>query len=79
MAVELQSLPLYVVAAMRQTRFAPQKLASNISCLGRCLQAYCYMGRHWFMDLLALTSFTDIAAAVSEADLPAGLSLAWCL
>ncbi len=72
MAVELQSLPLYVVAAMRTNSLRSSEAGLKYFLLGALSSGMLLYGASLVYGFAGTTSFEGIAAAVSEADLPTG-------
>ena len=73
MAVELQSLPLYVVAAMRTNSLRSSEAGLKYFLLGALSSGMLLYGASLVYGFAGTTSFAGIAnAVVSEADLPAG-------
>ena len=72
MAVELQSLPLYVVAAMRTNSLRSSEAGLKYFLLGALSSGMLLYGASLVYGFAGTTSFAGIAAAVAETDLPAG-------
>ena len=73
MGLELQSLPLYVIAAMRTNSLKSSEAGLKYFLLGRCLQACFYMVLLVY-GFAGSTAYTDIAASLSG-DVPVGLTV----
>ena len=71
MAVELQSLPLYVVAAMRTNSLRSSEAGLKYFLLGALSSGMLLYGASLVYGFAGTTSFTGIAAAVSINQLPA--------
>ena len=72
MAVELQSLPLYVVAAMRTNSLRSSEAGLKYFLLGALSSGMLLYGASLVYGFAGTTSFAGIAAAVADTDLPAG-------
>ena len=72
MAVELQSLPLYVIAAMRTNSLRSSEAGLKYFLLGALSSGMLLYGASLVYGFAGTTSFAGIAAAVSNTDLPAG-------
>ena len=72
MAVELQSLPLYVVAAMRTNSLRSSEAGLKYFLLGALSSGMLLYGASLVYGFAGTTSFSGIAAAVADTDLPAG-------
>jgi NADH-quinone oxidoreductase subunit N len=70
MAVELQSLPLYVVAAMRTNSLRSSEAGLKYFLLGALSSGMLLYGASLVYGFAGTTSFAGIAAAVAEAQLP---------
>jgi NADH:ubiquinone oxidoreductase subunit 2 (chain N) len=68
----LQSLPLYVVAAMRTNSLRSSEVGLKYFLLGALSSGMLLYGASLVYGCAGTTSFEGIAAAVSEADLPTG-------
>ena len=73
MAVELQSLPLYVVAAMRTKSLRSSEAGLKYFLLGALSSGMLLYGASLVYGFAGTTSFSGIAAAVSSDQLPSGL------
>jgi NADH-quinone oxidoreductase subunit N len=71
MAVELQSLPLYVVAAMRTNSLRSSEAGLKYFLLGALSSGMLLYGASLVYGFAGTTSFSGIAAAVSADQLPA--------
>ncbi|MDA0358980.1 MAG: NADH-quinone oxidoreductase subunit NuoN [Proteobacteria bacterium] len=71
MAVELQSLPLYVVAAMRTNSLRSSEAGLKYFLLGALSSGMLLYGASLVYGFAGTTSFSSIAAAVSADQLPA--------
>ena len=71
MAVELQSLPLYVVAAMRTNSLRSSEAGLKYFLLGALSSGMLLYGASLVYGFAGATSFSGIAAAVSADQLPA--------
>ena len=72
MAVELQSLPLYVVAAMRTKSLRSSEAGLKYFLLGALSSGMLLYGASLVYGFAGTTSFAGIAAAVSSDQLPSG-------
>jgi len=70
MAVELQSLPLYVVAAMRTNSLRSSEAGLKYFLLGALSSGILLYGASLVYGFAGTTSFEGIAAAISAGDLP---------
>ena len=70
MAVELQSLPLYVVAAMRTKSLRSSEAGLKYFLLGALSSGLLLYGASLVYGFSGTTSFAGIAAAVSSDQLP---------
>ena len=71
MAVELQSLPLYVVAAMRTNSLRSSEAGLKYFLLGALSSGMLLYGASLVYGFAGTTSFSGIAASVKDAELPA--------
>ena len=72
MGLELQSLPLYVIAAMRTNSLKSSEAGLKYFLLGALSSGLLLYGASLVYGFAGTTSFAGIAVAVSNADLPAG-------
>ena len=70
MAVELQSLPLYVVAAMRTNSLRSSEAGLKYFLLGALSSGMLLYGASLVYGFAGTTSFAGIAAAVADTELP---------
>ena len=70
MAVELQSLPLYVVAAMRTNSLRSSEAGLKYFLLGALSSGMLLYGASLVYGFAGTTSFAGIAAAVTDTELP---------
>ena len=72
MAIELQSLPLYVVAAMRTNSLRSSEAGLKYFLLGALSSGMLLYGASLVYGFAGTTSFSGIVLAVSTSDLPVG-------
>jgi NADH-quinone oxidoreductase subunit N len=76
LALELLSIPLYVMAGFARLQVESEESALKYFLLGAFFQGLFSMGSHWFFGATGFTNFPDIVASVANKTVQMPLFLA---